>query len=71
MKTKTKEFDFATLVFNHDTKRKILFIDFLKRGDVFFRTTILHVKTTFVYALLQNLTEKIAKDIYLNNMDIL
>jgi hypothetical protein len=68
---KIKEFSFCTCVINYDVRRKLLFVDYLKRGQLFYSLTITNLKTTILKKFLSAFDEDNAKDLFRNNIEFL
>jgi hypothetical protein len=52
-------------------KRKLLFVDYLKKGQVFYTLTITNFKKDILKDFLVDFDEKHAKDTFLNNIEYL
>jgi hypothetical protein len=71
MTKKIKEFSFCTCIIKHDVKNKLLFIDYLKKGKIFYSLTITDLKKTILQNFLSAFDEDIAKDLFRNNIELL
>lgn len=66
-----KEYSFCTCEMQHDSKKKCLYISFMKRGKVFFSSTVQNVKSSFAKVFASKITESDLKDMLNHNMTIL
>jgi hypothetical protein len=71
MTKRIKQFDFCTCVISLDVRRKLLFVDYLKKGQVFYTLTITNFKKDILKDFLVDFDEKHAKDTFLNNIEYL
>mgnify|MGYP000526483845 CR=1 FL=1 len=71
MSEKVKEYSFCTAKLEHDKKKQCLHISLLKKGKVFFKSTIQNVQSSFAKVFLQKCTEEDIKDLVKNEMTIL
>lgn len=71
MTKKIKKFSFCTCVINHDSKRKLLFIDYIKKGQIFYTLTITDFNKDILNDFLVDFDENHAKDSFLNNIQYL
>ncbi len=65
------EYSFGTCLLKHDNKNKCLYITLLKRGRVFFNSTIRNVKASYTKVFLNKFTEDDVKDMFKHDMFIL
>lgn len=71
MTKKIKEFSFCSCVITHDVKRKLLFVDYLKKGKLFYSLTITNFKTPILKKFLSAFDEDNAKDLLRDNIELL
>jgi len=71
MTKRIKKFNFCTCVINLDVKRKLLFIDYLKKGQIFYTLTITNFNKDILNDFLVHFDENHAKDTFLNNIQYL
>jgi len=71
MTKKIKEFSFCTCIINHDVSRNLLFVDYLKKGNIFYSLTITNFKTTILKKFLSAFDEDSAKDLLRDNIELL
>ena len=69
--TKKIEVSFCTCTFTHDWKRKILIIDMIKKGKRIYQTQISQASRKFVSQLIKTFDDKVAKDIYSLEMEVI
>ena len=60
---KTKNYKFCTVTFFHDNKRQLLCIDMIRKGKVFYQTTLKGVTKTFVTKFIKGFNDEQAKEI--------
>lgn len=65
------EYSFGTCLLKHDNKNKCLYVTLLKRGRVFFNSTIRNVKASFAKVFVNKFTEEDVRDMFKNDMFIL
>lgn len=65
------EYSFGTCLIEHNKDKKCLYITLLKKGKVFFNSTILNVKASFFKLFHKKFTEEEIKDMVKNDMFIL
>jgi hypothetical protein len=68
---KIKKFSFCTCIINYDISRNLLFVDYIKKGQLFYSLTITNLKTTILKKFLSGFDEDIAKDLFRNNIEFL
>jgi len=66
-----KEFSFCTCIINYDVRRNLLFVDYIKKGQLFYSLTITNLKTTILKKFLSGFDEDNAKDLFRNNIELL
>lgn len=71
MTKKIKEFSFCTCIIKHDVSRNLLFVDYLKKGNIFYSLTITNLKKTILKNFLSAFDEDNAKDLLRNNIELL
>jgi hypothetical protein len=71
MTKKIKEFSFCTCIINYDIRRNLLFVDYIKKGQLFYSLTITNLKTTILKKFLSGFDEDNAKDLFRNNIELL
>jgi len=71
MTKEIKEFSFCTCIINYDVSRNLLFIDYLKKGNIFYSLTITNFKTTILKKFLSAFDEDSAKDLLRDNIELL
>ncbi len=71
MVKKKIEYSFGTCIITHDKANSCLYISLLKKGKVFFNSTILNVKASFAKMFHKKFTEEDVKDMVKNDMFIL
>jgi hypothetical protein len=71
MTERIKEFSFCTCIIKYDVKRSLLFIDYLKKGQLFYSLTITNFKKTILKNFFNTFDENSAKEVITNNISIL
>lgn len=71
MTKKIKEFSFCSCVITYDVKRKLVFVDYLKKGKLFYSLTITNFKTPSLKKFLSGFDEDNAKDLLRDNIELL
>ena len=69
--TKKIELSFCTCTFTHYVRRKILCIDLFKKGKRIYQTQIGDASKKFVSQLIKTFDDKVAKDIYSLEMEVI
>lgn len=69
--TKKVELSFCTCNFTHDGKKKILFLDMIRKGKMIYKIQISQSSRKFVNQLIKTFDNKEAKDIYSLQMEII
>ena len=68
---KIKKFSFCTCMINYDVSRNLLFVDYIKKGHLFYSLTITNLKKTILKKFLSGFDEDNAKDLFRNNIEFL
>lgn len=66
-----KKFSFCTCIIKYDVKRSLLFIDYLKKGQLFYSLTITNLEKPMLINFFTTFDEISAKDVLRNNIDII
>jgi len=66
-----KEYSSFKCVFSHNAKRKVLAIEYFKKGKLYYRACVSNIKKPFAKEFLNIYDEKIAKEVYYYNIEII
>jgi hypothetical protein len=69
--TNTKEYGNFHCVFSHNAKSKILAIDYFKKGRLCYRACVQNIKKPFAKKFINMYDEKMAKEVYNYNIEII
>lgn len=69
--TNTKEYGSFLCVFSHNAKSKILAIEYFNKGKMFYRACVQNVKKPFAKKFISLYDEKMAKEVYQSNIEII
>lgn len=69
--TNIKEYSTFNCVFSHNAKSKILAIEYFKQGRLYYRACVMNVKKTFAKKFISLYDEKMAKEVYNSNIEII
>jgi len=66
-----KEYSSFKCVFSHNAKRKVLAIEYFKKGKLYYRACVSNIKNPFAKEFINMYDEKIAKEVYYYNIEII
>ena len=66
-----KEYSSFICVFSHNAKRKILAIEYFKKGKLCYRACVSNIKKPFANKFINMYDEKMAKEVYHHNIEII
>ena len=69
--TNTKEYGSFHCVFSHNAKSKILAIEYFKKGRLCYRACVQNIKKPFAKKFINMYDEKMAKEVYHYNIEII
>lgn len=69
MVTETKEFNGFNCVLSHDCKTKMLFIEYYKKGRLYFRSCMRNFKKPLVKRFIKDFDEGVARELINLNME--